>query len=263
MKPLHSYIENKLAQKTTLWDGHYHAFSHRGPNKMNTTEFKVGFADIELDCLNEYKDIPALYDRMMPKCNGIDRWLATGLTIDDIKKIYRNHPDIAGFGELKLYDEFKGKPVNFKKISFAREVCKFSTECGNLPVYIHYELNDSTNIGAIDKLLRDFPDVPIVLCHCGMSQKNHEYAFAAARKLSYEHGNLWLDLSWDAADYLAYNPLLVTQLPQDRIFWGSDSSPRLVDHGFISATPEDIDRWRTAIKPYMNSDRNLKALFRQ
>lgn len=261
MQSLSTYVAQKLAIRTTMWDGHYHTFSHRGINDQSNAEIRVGFADIELDHLDEYKDIPGMYDRMMPKCERIGKWLATGLTIEDIKEIYKRHPDIAGFGELKLYDEFKGKPVKFKRISFAREVCKFSEECGGLPVYIHYELNEPLNIRAFDKLLRDFPDVPIVLCHCGMSEKNTEFAFNAARKLAYDHGNCWLDISWDAAKYLSVNPLLIAQLPQDRIFWGSDTSPRLVAHGFKSATPEDIQEW-SDVNEYMNSDRNICTLFR-
>lgn len=263
MQSLPTYIENKVNPNPTIWDGHFHAFSHRGPNKMSNAELRVGFVDIELDCLDEYKDIPAMYDRMMPKCERIGKWLATGLTINDIKEIYKRHTsDIVGFGELKLYDEFKGKPVKYKRISFAREVCRFSTECGNLPVYIHYELNEPLNIRAMDKLLRDFPDVPIVLCHCGMSEKNTEFAFAAARKLATEHGNCWLDISWDAAKYLSRNPMLITQLPPDRIFWGSDTSPRLTAHGFKSASPDDILEW-SVVNKYMNSDRNIRSLFAQ
>lgn len=262
MRQLSQYMEQKLSRSTVIWDGHYHAFSHRGVNNQSNAELRVGFADIELDHLDEYKDIPGMYDKMMPKCERIGKWLATGLTIDDIKEIYKRHKsDIVGFGELKLYDEFKGKPVKYKRISFAREVCKFSNECGGLPVYIHYELNEPINVRAFDKLLRDFPDVPIVLCHCGMSEKNTEFAFNSAKMLAMAHGNCWLDISWDAAKYLSTNPLLMTQLPRDRVFWGSDTSPRLVAHGFKSATPNDISDWKI-VNAYMNSDDNIRALFR-
>ena len=261
MNNISSYIMAGM-QTSLVWDGHFHAFSHRGVNKMSSAELRVGFADIELDCLDQYKDIPGMYDRMMPKCERIGAWLATALKIEDIKEIYKRHPnEIKGFGELKLYDVFKDKPVNYKKISFAREVCKFSEECGNLPVYIHYELIELLHVRAIDKLLRDFPDVPIVLCHLGMNQSNQEFAFNTVKKLAYDHGNCWLDISWDAARYLSTNPMLITQLPPDRIFWGSDTSPRLVAHDFKSASPEDISRWKNAINPYMSSDRNIRSLF--
>jgi len=238
-------------------------FSHRGLNKCKEHfTCSVCFADIEFDHMDEYKDIPALYEKYI----DIPCWkmLATALNIGDIKKIYNAHPDkIAGFGELKLYDKFKGYEVNYKHISFARQVCKFSDELGGLPVYIHYELNEPWEVRAMDRLMRDFPDVPIVLCHCGMNDSNQEFAFGAAKKLAAEHGNCWLDLSWDAAKFFSTNPMLITQLPGDRIFWGSDTSPRLEAHGFISAGLPEIKSWHQSIEPYMDSDINLKRLYNE
>lgn len=245
-----------------IWDGHFHAFSHRGVNETSSAALRVGFADIEFDHLDEYKDIPGMYDKMMPKCERIGAWLATGLTIDDIKEIYKRHPDlIKGFGELKLYDEYAGKPLNYKRISFAHEVCRFSEECGYLPVYIHYELNEPVNVRAFDKLLRDHPDVPIVLCHCGISEKNTEFAFNAAKKLAYDHGNCWLDVSWDAAAYLSKNPLLLTQLPVDRVFWGSDFNNRALTYKKPRYNKSDIANQLSTIKKYIDSDRNIRNLF--
>lgn len=256
-------LSQYMMRPSPVWDGHYHAFSHRGPTiiQVNGNGLCVGFADIELDCPDKYKDIPKMYDDMMPKCKNIGVWLATGLTIKDIKEIYKRHPnEIKGFGELKLYNRFKNKQVDYKRISFAREVCEFSAECGNLPVYIHYELDDPKNVRVFDKLLTDFPDIPIVLCHLGISESNTEFAFNAAKKLAAEHGNCWLDISWDAAKYLSQNPMLITQLPQDRIFWGSDISQRLIEHGFKSATMVDIMAW-SSVNRYMHSDRNIRNLF--
>ncbi len=224
----------------------------------------VGFIDIEYDHLDEYKDIPAMYDEYIKKKPNEVRLLASATDFDDIKEIYNRHSDvIRGFGELKLYDSFKGKEVNFKRLSFARRVCEFSRTVGNLPVYIHYELTKDIEVQRFDKLLADFPEVPIVLCHCGMNECNQEYAWAAAKKLAHEHGNCWLDLSWDAAKWLSSNPMLITQLPTDRCIWGADTSPRLKAHEFKSATLDDIYTWRNAIQPYFNSDNNIKRLFNE
>lgn len=103
-------------------------FSHRGVQNVliDHTCCRVGMIDIEFDCLDQYEDIPGLFKKYMPECKNVKYWLASGLTIEDIKKVYEEHDNIVGFGELKLYDWFKDKPVYFKKISFAREVCKFS-----------------------------------------------------------------------------------------------------------------------------------------
>lgn len=260
MEPLYNYIVTP-ANSSPNWDGHRHLFSHRG---LNTLEFGkcVGFIDIEFDHLDKYEDIPGLYDKYLPDIPSYNKILASGLTIDDIKKIYNAHQDrIAGFGELKLYDVFNDKPVNFKRISFARDVCKFSEDVGCLPVYIHYEIENIQHIKVLDNLLRDFPDVPIILCHCGMNTHNQEFAWGAVKKLATEHGNCWLDVSWDAAQWLADNPMLIMQLPRERIFWGSDTSPRLKAHGFKSASIKDIYSWRNEIKSFMDSDANLMKLF--
>lgn len=231
---------------------------------MSFGEGCIGFVDIEYDCLNEYKDIPAMYDKYIKKKPADVRLLATALTVSDIKTIYNSHPDtIVGFGELKLYDSFKGKDVKFKHISFARDVCRFSQQVGCLPVYIHYELTEDKEVKAFDKLLTDFPDVPIVLCHLGMNEHNQQYAWGATKKLAWEHGNCWLDISWDAAKWLSANPMLITQLPTDRIFWGSDTSPRLKAHGFISASVDEIYGWRNPLMQYFDSDKNIKRLFNE
>lgn len=266
MKPLSSYV------RFPMIDGHRHVFSHRGINTMTFGDGCIGFMDIEYDCLDQYKDIPAMYNSYIRDyikgtkdlAQRRTKLLATALTIDDIKKIYNDHLDtIVGFGELKLYDNFKGKDLKFKRISFARDVCKFSQQVGCLPVYIHYELTEDKEVKAFDKLLTDFPDVPIVLCHLGMNEHNQQYAWGAAKKLAWEHGNCWLDISWDAAHWLATNPMLITQLPVDRIFWGSDTSPRLKAHGFISASFDEIYGWRNSFMSYLDSDKNIKRLFHE
>lgn len=272
MRPLYHYIrplapeafKNNYVVNPVIRDGHCHVFSHRGICDINKHyRASVGFADIEFDHLNEYKNIPDMYDKYMKDVN-VWKWLATALNIDDIKTIYNRHPhDIAGFGELKLYDNFRGKDINFKHISFARQVCKFSELVGCLPVYIHYELTNVGEVQMFDRLLTDFPEVPIVLCHCGMNEHNQEFAYGAARKLASEHGNCWLDISWDAAKFFYNNPLLITQLPGDRIFWGSDISPRLSEHDFKSASMSEIGAWEDLLTPYMDSDLNLQKLFKE
>lgn len=261
MKTLQSICESTL-HRDYMFDGHIHLFSHRGLNPDSLCPMCVGFADIELDHLKDY-DVPALYDKYLPQVRCMYP-LATGLTIDDIKSIYKAHKDkIAGFGELKLYDSFKDKPLNFKKISFAREVCKFSEECGCLPVYIHYELCTAREVQFLSNLLNDFPDVPVVLCHCGMNQNNHQYAYGVVVELMSQYSNLWVDVSWDASDWFSHNPMLLTQLDRDRVIWGSDLSPRLAAHGYISSSPSKIEVNRQFISTYLDSDTNIIKLFKK
>ena len=262
MKSLQMVCEEMLKRHYAI-DGHIHLFSHRGLCEDSAAGTRVGFIDIEYDQMENYKDIAALYDRYLPQLKN-DIVLASATDIETIKNIYKKHPtQIRGFGELKLYDSFKGEELNYKRISFAREVAKFSSEqIAILPVYIHYELTNPQEIKHLDKLLKDFPTVPVVLCHCGMSRENPEYAFGAVKRLMAEHSNLWTDISWTSAEYFSKNPMLLTQLDQDRVFWGSDFSPRLKAHGYTSASKADILSWRDAISTYIDSDRNIKRLFR-
>lgn len=272
MRSLYHYIrplapdalKNNHITNPPILDGHCHIFSHRGLNPLyKNFEGVIGFADIEFDNLSKYKDIPGMYDKYINiKTEG---WLATALCIEDIKKIHDKHPDkIVGFGELKLYNEFKGKEIHYKSIMLARQVAAFSQANGCKPIYIHYELTCPREISIIDRLLRDYPDVPIVLCHLGMNGANQEFAFNAARKLALDHGNCWLDISWDVAIYLSNNPMLISTLPVDRCFWGSDYSPRLqdaIDRGQQTYTIEQLEEAKSSIITYIDSDRNIKRLF--
>jgi hypothetical protein len=270
MRPLYHYIQQTLNKdhvvNLPVIDGHCHTFSHRGPNPCTLPVSRsVSFADIELDCLSEYKDLPGMYSKYIGELDPSKHsWCATGLDIDTIKTIYKEHSDvIVGFGELKLYDVFNGKDVKFKRISFAHEVCRFSEQVGSLPVFIHYEITSTVESEALKRLCNKFPDVPVVLCHCGMNESNQQFAFDAVRNLVATSSNLWLDISWDAAKWLAANPMLITQLPLDRLIWGSDTSPRLQAHGFKSATLDDIKSWESAVVTYFDSDKNIHTLFNE
>lgn len=262
MKDLFEYIKESIDIQPVL-DGHQHVFSHRGVqnNLILDCKSRVGMIDIEFDCLDQYKDIPQLYKKFMPECTNVRFWLASGLNIDDIKKVYEQNDNIAGFGELKLYNSFRGKEINFKKISFARQVCSFSKQVGCLPVYIHYELEEPRERKALENLIKDYPEIPIVLSHCCMNEHNQLFAWAACTSLSRRYSNVYLNVSWDGAKWLAQNPQLLMQAPRDRIFWGSDLSPRLIEHGFKTHTMEEIESWGRALLPYMNSDQVLYNLF--
>lgn len=265
MKNLQDILFENLTPGPQI-DGHVHMFSHRGvisdELKSQLPPIKIGFADIELDALDQYKDMPGLYKKYASLKNAY--YLATGLNIEQVEQVYdvlKNGSGCFGFGELKLYDEFNGKEINMKKISFAYDVCKFSSEVGNLPVYIHYELNNTRESNAFEKLLIQFPDIPIVLCHCGMNETNSDFAWGQCVRLSNTYSNCWIDVSWDAAKYISKSPLIIFQLPLDRVIWGSDVSPRLEQHGFKSMSMNEILKYQKIITRYCNSDRNLRNLF--
>ena len=267
MMPLYNYINNNI----TI-DGHVHLFSHKGdlkdPYKYGCNSC-VGFIDIELDSLKEYKDIPGLYKKFIedhPEFfeNPNNKLLASGLNIEDIKKIYDQNPDkISGFGELKLYDKVLGKKINLKKTSFAKEVCKFSESVGNLPVYIHFEIKNKSDVERFNNLLSTYPYTPIVLCHAGMTEGYEEYAWSHVREFMKDYNNLYIDISWDGLAYFGKNPIQLTQGDINRMFWGSDISPEYVfsNDNKIAHSENNIREWKNSINNFIRSDINIKKLF--
>lgn len=260
MKSLYTYIS-----KPTI-DGHVHAFDHKSClDSLMLTKQCVGFADIDLYHPDEYKDMVSLYKRNMDKCKYVKYWLAAGLDIDSIKKVYNEVDGIAGFGELKLYDDPRKTPKNHKSIDFLRKVLKFSNEVGNLPVYIHYELNTTKDVEKLENVIKDYPEVPIVHCHLGMNKWSHEFAFGEVVKLSHNYGNYYMDISWSGAKWLVKNPLLITQLPVERCIWGSDQSPKLnkmiEDGKSKDFTKAELETEMETITKYINSDHTIKRLF--
>lgn len=263
MQSLYSYISKPLI------DGHLHAFDHEGCLKCPPmTPYAVGFADIVLRKPNQYKDMSKLYKTYIPKCPWVKYWLATGLDINSIKKVYEeNREYIRGFGELKLYDMYKGKEIDMKDIRFAKQVCKFSEEVGRLPVYIHYNLVNDGDVKKFKKLLEQYSTVPVVLCHCGMSEESHMFAWEGVLKLMREHGNLWVDVSWEASKWLFKNPFLLTQLIRERVIWGSDDSParhRVDDdpNRDVNWTDEEIKEGTELLK-FITQNANIEKLFNE
>lgn len=274
MIPLYNYISNNnISNNNITIDGHVHLFSHRGSLK-NPYRYEcnscIGFIDIELDSLNEYKDIPGLYKKFIKEHpeffeNPNNKLLASGLNIDDIKNIYNQNPDkISGFGELKLYDTSHGEKINLKKISFAKDVCKFSESVGNLPVYIHFGIKNKSDVERFNNILGAYPYTPIVLCHAGMTEGYEERAWSHVREFMKNYNNLYIDISWDGLAYFGKNPIQLTQGDINRMFWGSDISPKqqkLLKDNKVTYKGSDIINWKNSINNFIRSDINIKKLF--
>jgi predicted TIM-barrel fold metal-dependent hydrolase len=221
--------------------------------------------DIEYEHLDKYKDIPGLYDKYIKEHWKSDqRLLATALTAADAIKIYEAHPDIIrGFGEFKLYDHNRDKKLNYKRLSIIREVCKYQQKNGlTLPIYIHYTIESTINVRALGKLLYDYCDIPIVLCHCGMGPRKTAdelaWVYGQVAQLMNEHPNLWIDISFSATDFFDRNRLALYNLPNDRIVTGTDfniltftkkQDTELIKHQFDER------------HEYLNFDRNVRRLF--
>lgn len=269
MKTLYTYIIESQNQNTSAlsdWDGHIHLFNHKNPIPKNYTFEKcVGFMDLEYDDIDNINVLDSYTDYIE---NHLDKekeiLLATGITFDDIKSVYEKYPDIIkGFGELKCYDSYQGIKVPYKKISFVKNVMSYSSKHGSLPVYVHWELNNSTDVKKIEEVIKTYPSVPIVLCHLGMNENNRDIAFIEAIRLQKQYSNVWLDISWDAAEYLLDNPMRLNNLDLNHVILGTDLNNKLFGDNH---TKEDR-KWGldifSSLKEYLhiNNGKNIRRLF--
>lgn len=195
--------------------------------------------------------------------------LAAGLDTESIKGLWKAFPKgtFRGIGELKCYDRYgdvKEVKMSYKKIQWVRDLCKFSgEECGCVPIYLHYTLNHPDYVKRLRHLLEDFPGIPIVLCHCGMSRRDQEntiynmdWTLSQIQGLARDFGNLWLDVSHDAGDYMTWTPGRLESLPRDRVLLGSDRSPLASAQGL-----EGGWRWAAEAAKIIPYEQNLKKLF--
>lgn len=248
-------------------DGHVHLFDNHSPLPKKIISKCVGFMDIDF---NHKNNVVKAYDNYIENYwdEKNELLLATGFTIEDIKSIYEKHKTvIKGFGELKCYDTYLGEPVPYKKISFAKQVAKYSQENGCLPVYIHWSLINKDDVEKLESLLSSYNTVPIVLCHTGMCMDKdaHDFAYTEATRLQKLYDNLWLDISWDAADYFSNNLMLLNNISRDRIILGTD----LNNKSFKAKGIHEIrnENWgmekMATIKNYLllNNISNVKKLF--
>lgn len=222
---LYEYILEAENSVISEWDGHEHLFNHKTPLPKNYDfECRVGFMDIEYDDISNINVLDAYTNYIKNHYNKkTDILLATGITIEDIKSVYEKYPKIIkGFGELKCYDMYGDEKMPYKKIKLVRDVLKLSNDNGQLPVYVHWELNTPSDVEHIENVLKAYPCVPLVLCHAGMNENNRDFAFAEAKRLQNTYSNLWLDISWDAAEYFSNNLMLLNTLILDRIILGTD-----------------------------------------
>lgn len=256
MSSLKQYIETKRV------DGHVHLFNYDEPIEYPYDyDMVVGFMDVEFD-----KDGSAVqaYDNFIE--NHYDKnkhvLLATSKDPDEIKEIFEKHKGvIVGFGELKLYDKYMDKELPYKKISTLRTVCKLSEENGGLPVYVHWELTDDKSVRYFENVLKSYPDVPVVLCHCGMNGENNTFAYGQCQRLQRTYSNLILDISYTAMDYFYKEPLKLYNLALDRIILGSDLNNKIFGPGHSEKELVIIDDKLKFLRSYVNSDLSLTSIF--
>ena len=262
MEPLINYISSPIK-----WDGHIHLFNHKSSiARPNGCSKYVCFMDIEYDDLDNINVLES-YKRFIDNDYNkyTDLLLATGVTIDDIKELYSKYSKIIrGFGELKCYDNYKGNKVPYKKIKLVRDVLKFSSQNGNLPVYVHWDLNDTNDLTKLSNAIKDYSSVPFVLCHFGLTDNNSEFAIMAAAQLQREYGNVWLDMSYTAIDYFSNNLLKLSNFDYNRIIFGTDYNNKLFTNNHAENERESIIEKISDVINYTQiiNQNNIKDLFK-
>ena len=254
-------LSNYLQQIPTV-DGHIHLFNYtdfvESPLKFDK---QVCFMDVEFDKEGNAEEA---YDRFIKEKYNSRKHilLCTAQDPADIASIFKNHKNsFQGFGELKLYDKYQDQEVPYKKISYLRTICKLSAENGNLPVYVHWELTSDSHIKFFENVLKSYPQVPIVLCHCGMNGENNADAYYQCQRLAQTYDNLWLDISYVALDYFAKEPMKLCNLPMNKLIVGSDLNNKIFGPNHVPEDIEHISRNLDVVRSHINSDKNICNLF--
>lgn len=226
----------------------------------------VGFINIEPKYIKRYSNCMGYYEQFID--NQYDNksmiLLASSTTAQEMIDIHKRWPKIIkGFGEIKCYDKWNNKPLKLKGLMQYWDVFKYAGEM-HLPVYIHYSLNSPIDVMRLSKCLERFPQTTFVLCHCGMDefQENLNETFYRTITLMQKYSNLWCDISYVALKWFAQNPMILQQLPQDRIILGSDINPTM--YNILKepkSTEQSIVNYVKIIDPFIHSDFNIGKLF--
>lgn len=240
MQNLNLFLNYLNLPKDTA-DAHIHLFDHTGYLEEYNPEFKpdhliVGFPDIVLKEMEEYEG-DKLVDMYKDYIENHDMTniflLATGVNVPDIIKVHKAFPDvIKGFGELKCYKSYEGDPLKTKNEDFVKKLCDYDMSLEHpMPIYIHWALDSKDSIETFENILRAYPQLKFVLCHCGMlfcfNQEDLDATCRLLKDWMQKYNNLWLDISYAASAYFRNNPNMILSFPASRIVCGSDVNPRM------------------------------------
>ena len=133
-------------------------------------------------------------------------------------------------------------------------------------MYLHWDIKDDSDVKKINLILEDYPDVPLVLCHCGMCEGNESFAFTQVCQMMLSHNNLWVDISYTAMDFFKSHIMLLNQLHWDRVILGSDINQRLYVRNEdpqtkILTIQMNYDILHTYMKGSFSNEKNIRNLF--
>lgn len=280
MKSIYDIISERNNDKI---DGHIHLFDKDNCllqykefssllNSYNINKF-VGFVDIEPKYINSYNNTVKLYDTFIKEYYNPNQHilLASSTNIDNLTDLYNKYSHIfKGFGEIKCYDTHKGVDINNKKVTYLKDICELSQTNNNIPVYIHYSLTSKRYIKLFENLLKQYPLVPIVLCHCGMENEkdlsikrehNNDFIYTVVCELMKKYPNLWLDISYVAADYFVENTFRLYNMDLDRVIIGTDLNPVLYKNNMETIIKYNVGKYNT-LSINIDNTKNVNKLFK-
>lgn len=224
-------------KKPITCDAHTHLFDGVESDLsllLPESKLTVTFADIKYADPESYAEgvIPAAYDKFIskkyPKIEDKVILLSTSAIADEAIAIYEKYPDIIkGFGEFQCYgwSTSQNDKLPYGNLRWIEPVLEYNST-KNLPFYVHYNILGDKRVKDIEKLLDKYPDMPIVLCHCGMNRCIDNYgALDTVSRLMKEHKNLWTDISYEALELFASDRNAIYKLTDSRVLIGSDLNP--------------------------------------
>jgi hypothetical protein len=199
-------------------DGHIHLFDHQfviNDYKTLPDNDCVGFMDIDFEHLNKYdcQSVLQYYDNYINNyyTNNVTL-LSTGIDVNTMIMTYDKYPNIIkGFGELKCYEKYtsaSGKTISlpFGNLDWITPLCDFNKSL-KLPIYIHWYVFNNDRKQELHNLLTQYPTIPFVLCHCGMSPfRDYVKQYELVTDLLLTHNNLYVDISYECIFFFNEHP---------------------------------------------------------
>lgn len=200
-------------------DGHIHLFDHQfviNDYKTMSDKKYIGFMDIDFEHLDKYDSISTLqyYDNYINTCYDTNiTLLATATDVNTMITIYDKYPNIIkGFGEIKCYEKYKSSTTKkyiklpFGNLDWITPLCEFN-KIHKLPIYLHWYVFNNDRKQELHKLLTNYPTIPFVLCHCGMSPfRDYVKQYELVTDLLLTHNNLYVDISYECILFFNKHP---------------------------------------------------------
>lgn len=255
-------LSQYLLQNNT--DAHIHLFDHTGVIS-NFNELKdskhIGFMDIDLLHVEKYEleDVIKYYDNFIKNYyNDNITLLATGKDSRTMIELYKKYPDkIKGFGEIKCYSRYMNHKLPYGNLQWFKELCEFN-RTHKLPIFIHWYVYSKSRKNELDELLNEYPEIPFVLCHCGMSPfRNYKKQFEYVTELLLKHNNLYVDISYKPTNFFLENPEYAYSL-RNKCIIGTDINNKSIKH---NSYKEYVDMFNQLSLLELNCETTLKKIF--